>query len=107
MKFILYVMQPENQVKLALQGLCSPLISTYDDENVKNKITYSDALAESLHRGKYMYEANLESQLVSDIVTKYIQMLWEDKRDELDVKETLYRLKKELEWERKKLYNNR
>ena len=102
MKYILYVMQPKVQEKLALQGLCSPLKSTYSSPQVKAKIKYSDALYKSLDRGKYMFEAGVESNLVSEIVTKHIQRLWED--SELTVKETLRSIKKEIEFERAPLY---
>lgn len=74
--FILYMMKPEVQVELALKGLCSPLRSTYKNEDVKKRIPYAEALEKSLERGSYMYEAGLEAGSVSQIVTKYIQQLW-------------------------------
>jgi len=77
-KYIINLMQPANQIELAQKGLCSPLESTYDDPAVK-KIPYSEALRLSLHRGVYMYEAGPDSDLISQIITKHIQQLWNDK----------------------------
>ena len=100
--FILYMMQPETQVELALNGLCSPLKSTYDDKRVLDKIPYSKALKTSLERGKYMFEAGLESKIVSDIITNHIQRLW--KTDNPDVEKVLCHIKNDIDAEREKIY---
>lgn len=101
--FILYMMQPEIQVELALHGLCSPLRQTYHDENVRKKIPYADALYESLDRGGYMFEAGLESDMVSQVITNHIQRLWGS--DSLNVESVLQQIKAEIEAKRKHIYN--
>lgn len=77
MKYILSLMQPQVQIALAKQGLCSPLKTTYEDEEVK-RIPYSNALKESLERGSYMFEAGPESDAIMNIVTKYMQQVWKE-----------------------------
>ena len=100
--YILYMMQPDKQVELTLKGLCSPLKSTYENPKVKEAIPYAKALSASLERGTYMYEAGLEANIVSDIITKYIQRLWED--SSLDVASTLQQIASEIKNERRIIY---
>ena len=102
--FILYMMQPETQVQLALKGLCSPLQSTYKDKRVKEGIPYSQALATSLERGTYMFEAGLASQFVSDIITEHIQRLC--RSDNPDVEATLKLIANDIDDKRKKAKDN-
>ena len=97
-------MQPDVQVKLALKGLCSPLRSTYTNPKVKKEILYADALAKSLERGSYMFEAGLEATLVSDIITNHIQRMW--KNEKLTAKEILLQIERDIESGRKDIYRN-
>lgn len=99
--FILYMMQPETQVQLALNGLCSPLKSTYRDKRVKEKIPYSQALAISLERGKYAFEAGLTSDYISEIITNHIQRLC--RSDNPDVEAVLKQIEIDIDTKRKQI----
>lgn len=74
-KFIVQQLQPETQVKLARLGLCSPLKSVYQDAAVQ-KIPYTAALQASLQRGGAVLEAGPDADMISDVVTNYIQKAW-------------------------------
>ncbi len=74
-KFIIDQLQPNTQVKLARLGLCSPLQSVYKDEQVQ-KLPYSKALQVSLQRGGIRLEAGPDADVISDIMTNYIQKAW-------------------------------
>lgn len=100
--FILYMMQPETQVELALNGLCSPLKSTYENQRVIDKIPYSKALKTSLERGKYMFEAGLECHVVCDIINDHIQRLW--RTDNPDVEKELDQIKRDIDARREDIY---
>lgn len=104
--FILYMMRPEVQERLAINGLCSPLKSTYENEDVKKKIPYAQALGQSLDnsRSVYMYEAGLEAREVSQIISNHIQRLWRmDNQD--DVKLVLRMIEVDIEAARQVIYN--
>lgn len=91
-KYILSLMQPKVQVALAKQGLCSPLKTTYEDEDVR-RMPYSKALKESLERGNYMFEAGPESDAIMNIVTNYMQQVW---NEEIPVDKALYQMEAEI-----------
>lgn len=105
--FILYIMKPDVQSKLALNGLCSPLSKTYDDSVVINKIPYAKALGQSLEdeRSIYMYEAGLESGEVSEIIADHIQRLWRSGNQD-DVKSVLRMIEVDIETARQDIYKN-
>lgn len=100
--FILYMMQPKTQVELALNGLCSPLKSVYKNQRVIDKIPYCKALETSLDRGTYMFEAGLESTLVSEIITEHIQRLW--RTDNPNIEMTLNQIKIDIDAKIKDIY---
>lgn len=56
-------MQPDKQIALTKQGLCSPLKSTYEDDEVM-QIPYAEALKKSLEQGAYFFEAGPECDVV-------------------------------------------
>jgi multiple sugar transport system substrate-binding protein len=102
-KYIMNIMQPKTQIELAKKGLCSPLKSTYEDAEVR-QMPYSEALKNSLQRGVYMFEAGIESQIVSDVITKHIQRLWQN--DNLKVEDVLNQIQQEIIKERAEAYKN-
>lgn len=75
MDFILYAMQKANQVKLARNGLSSPLISTYEDSIVAS-YPHSLALKHSLMRGGIYPEAGPDSKMIDEVLTNYVQKTW-------------------------------
>ena len=102
-KYIMYLMQPDVQIDLAKKGLCSPLRTTYDNSEVQ-KIAYSNALKTSLERGVYMFEASVESGVVSEVITNHIQRLWNN--DNLKVEDILEQIRQDIETGRKEAYKN-
>ncbi|MBS1661845.1 MAG: extracellular solute-binding protein [Bacteroidetes bacterium] len=100
LKYVISLMQNQNQVALAKKGLCSPLKSTYDDPEVQ-KIPYASALKNSLQRGVYMFEAGPESDLVNQALTNYLQQLWADK---LTTKEALEHASEDIIKGREEIY---
>lgn len=102
-KYILNIMQPANQVKLAKKGLCSPLRSVYDDPDVR-QIPYSAALKKSLDRGTYMFEAGPEGSLTQEIITKYLQQFWIS--DRLAADSILNMAAKEIQTGREAIYRS-
>jgi ABC-type glycerol-3-phosphate transport system substrate-binding protein len=74
MKFVLDQMQKETQVILMKNGLCSPLRSIYDFEEIQ-KIPYANALKTSLEKGIYMLEAGHNSDHIIRNMSKILQNL--------------------------------
>ena len=100
-EFILWLMQRDVQKRLALAGLCSPLRTVYDDPDVA-KLPYSTALRESLSRGVYMAEAGPDADLISEILTNYLQRIL---KDELSVEDGLRVAEEEINTRRTSLFN--
>ena len=100
-KYIMHLMQPNVQIDLAKKGLCSPLRTTYDNPEVQ-KIAYSNALKTSLERGIYMFEAGVESEVISEKITNHIQRLWNN--DNLKVEDILEQIKQDIETGRNEAY---
>lgn len=98
--YILDLMQPATQVKLAKQGLCSPLNSVYNDPGVK-RIPYANALKASLERGGIGLEAGPDANMVSEVITTYIQMVWAGKLSE---EEALATAQREIETKRNEIF---
>ncbi len=73
--YIIDQMQQKNQIDLARKGLCSPLRTVYDDSIVKS-IPYSNALHQSLKRGGIGLEAGPDADVISEVITTYIQKVW-------------------------------
>jgi multiple sugar transport system substrate-binding protein len=99
-KYICNLMQNDIQVKLVKKGLCSPLLSAYNDSSVQN-IPYIPALKEALTRADYMMEAGPDADLISNIITKYVQKMF---INELTSEEALKAAKAEIENDRKAFY---
>lgn len=99
--YIIYLMQHETQVKLAEKGLCSPLKSVYESPKVK-KLPYINAVKTSLERGIYMMEAGVETNIISAVMSKYLQEAWLGK---ISAEEALNKMQNEIETKRTKLYN--
>lgn len=101
-KYVLDLMQKDNQIELAKTGLCSALKTVYDDPEIK-KIPYSDALKISLTRGVYMLEAGIDATMISDKITAYLQKMW---NNEMTPEQALAKMQAEIESERKAIYAN-
>jgi ABC-type glycerol-3-phosphate transport system substrate-binding protein len=74
-KFIQYVLQRPQQVRMMRVGLASPLRSAYDDSIVR-QLPYSSALHRSLERGVYMLEAGSDADAVLQVLTTHLQRMW-------------------------------
>lgn len=101
-KYILDLMQPANQIKLAKTGLCSALKTVYDDPEIQ-KIPYSNALKTSLSRGVYMLEAGIDATMISDKITSNLQKMW---NNEIKPEQAIFNMQNEIDAERKLMYDN-
>jgi ABC-type glycerol-3-phosphate transport system substrate-binding protein len=99
--YIIDMMQYKNQVKLAKNGLCSPLLKVYNNPEVK-KLPYCDAVKTSIERGIYMMEAGKDIGLISTEMSKYLQKAW---FGELTAEQALAKMQEEIERQRLHLYN--
>lgn len=99
-EYISYLMQKETQIKMIKQGLCAPTLSAYDAPEAQ-KVAYVPALKASLLRAEYMLEAGPDADLINNIITTYIQKIW---NNEISVKEGLSAAKAEIEKGRKPLF---
>jgi multiple sugar transport system substrate-binding protein len=99
-EYMTYLMQKETQIKMIQQGLCAPTISAYDAPEAQ-KVAYVPALKVSLLRAEYMLEAGPDADLINNVITTYIQKIW---NNEIGVKEGLNAAKAEIEKERKPLF---
>ena len=99
-KYVQYLLQKENQVKMIQHGLCSPLKSAYDAPEVQS-VPYVSALKKSLQRAEYMLEAGPDADLINNVITKYIQKIW---RGDINTEDGLKAAKEEIEKERMLLY---
>jgi multiple sugar transport system substrate-binding protein len=98
--YVQYLLQKDNQIKMVQQGLCSPLKSVYDAPEVQ-KIPYVPALKVSLDRAEYMLEAGPDADLINNVITTYIQKIW---NNEISVEDGLKKAKDEIEQGRIKFY---
>ncbi len=99
-KYMTYLMQKETQIKMIQQGLCAPTMSAYDAPEAQ-KVAYVPALKASLLRAEYMLEAGPDADLINNVITTYIQKIW---NNEIGVREGLNAAKAEIEKERKSLF---
>lgn len=107
-KFILWLFEKENQIEMAKKGLCSPLMSVYDDPEVQ-KIPYIEAVKNSLQRGVYMMEAGPDADMMSQIITKNVQLAWRNKINPstgLKPNEALKNMKEEIVSSRTEIFKN-
>ncbi len=98
--FVRYLLKPENQAKMIQHGLCSPLKSAYESPGA-NSIPYAAALKQSLERAEYMLEAGPDADLINNVITKYIQKIW---NGEMKPADGLAAAKADIETERKAFY---
>lgn len=81
-EFIAHLLQPEVQVKLARQGLCSPIDKVYEDAEVK-KLPYASALRQSLRNGVYMLDSALDNDKIATILSGHLQRIYREKEDQI------------------------
>ena len=99
-EYITYLLQKETQIKMIQLGLCAPTKSAYDAPAAQ-KVPYVPALKTSLLRAEYMLEAGPDADLINNIITTYIQKIW---NNEIGTKEGLDAAKAQIEKERKPLF---
>lgn len=99
-EYVSWLLQTKNQIKLVKQGLCSPMKSVYNDPEVR-KIPYIPALQTSLARAEYMLEAGPDADLINNVMTKYLQKVW---NGELTTNDGLSKAKTEIEQGRVALF---
>ena len=102
LKYVISLLQKENQVELMKNGLCSPIKSSYDDPEVQ-KIPYTRALKESLDRAVYAFEAGPDSDVVSQKITNYFQKYW---NDEITAEKAMKNAQAEIVEERTKIFSD-
>jgi len=95
-----YLLKKETQVKMIQKGLCAPTKSAYDAPEAQ-KVPYVPALKTSLLRAEYMLEAGPDADLINNVITTYIQKIW---NNEIGVQEGLNAAKAQMEKERKPLF---
>jgi ABC-type glycerol-3-phosphate transport system substrate-binding protein len=76
-QFLAWLLQPENQERMAKHGLASPSKEAYSNV-VVNSVSYASALRTSIERGTYAFEANKDSETIQTAVTEAIQSAWDD-----------------------------
>ena len=91
----------KNQIELMKNGYCSPLSTAYDAPNLSN-IPYLNALKSSLERGVYAFEAGADADMVSQILTVYLQKIW---NEEISIEEGLKKAQDEIIIERKRIFS--
>jgi len=95
MEFVLSQMNQERQIALMKTGLCSPLKSIYNSDEVQ-KIPYAHALKTSLERGVYMLEAGAESDAIIIIMSNLLQNLMRDSAKEERIARDLNLIEQEI-----------
>lgn len=100
--FINYIMQEETQIKLALKGYCSPILSVYSNPEVQ-KLPYGIALKQSLERANIKLAAGADANVIKEVITTYVQKCW---NDELSPEQALGQAQKEIETKRKEIFKN-
>ena len=99
-QYMTYLLKKETQVKMIQKGLCAPTKSAYDAPEAQ-KVPYVPALKTSLLRAEYMLEAGPDADLINNVITTYIQKIW---NNEIGVQEGLNAAKAQIEKERKPLF---
>ncbi len=100
-RYIVYLMQPQTQIELAKKGLCSGSKKVYEDKEVR-AIPYTDALKASLDRGGVVIEAGPDANMISEVITTYIQKVW---NNELTPLQALDQAQGEIDQKRKDIYS--
>jgi ABC-type glycerol-3-phosphate transport system substrate-binding protein len=92
MDLVMHLLDPNNQIAMMKDGLCSPLRSSYTPETLE-RVPYARALFDSLERGVYMFEAGRNSQIVNDAITTHVQSFL---RGKIGAREALRRAANEI-----------
>ncbi len=100
LEYVISLLQKKNQIELMKNGYCSPLSTAYDAPDLSN-IPYLNALKSSLERGVYAFEAGADADMVSQILTVYLQKIW---NEEISIEEGLKKAQDEITIERKKIF---
>lgn len=101
-EYLVDLLQPQNQVKLAKMGLCPASRSTYDDPEVQN-LPYMKALKKSIERGGVILEAGPDANMISEVITTYVQKCW---NNEISPELALQKAQQEIETKRKEIFSN-
>ncbi|MFA6403082.1 MAG: extracellular solute-binding protein [Salinivirgaceae bacterium] len=101
-KYIIDLLQPENQILLARKGLCSASKKVYED-TIVSKLPYANALLESLNRGAIFLEAGPDSYMISEVISNYVQKCW---NGELSPSQALSQAQREIENKRKEVFED-
>ncbi|MBS0288650.1 MAG: extracellular solute-binding protein [Proteobacteria bacterium] len=99
--FIEWILQPENQVKLLSDGLCSPVFDAYEDTQAK-QLPYVEALKESLKRGVYMLEAGPEADQIEVILSNNLQSML---KGDIEPQQMLFNTSLEIESLRNNMFD--
>ncbi|WP_462265883.1 ABC transporter substrate-binding protein [Mucilaginibacter sp.] len=99
-QYIIDLMQPKMQIALAKNGLCSGSQLAYQDPEVK-KIPYTNPLFTSLKRGGVVIEAGPDANMISEVITTYVQKVW---NKELTPQAALSQAQAEIEKKRADIY---
>jgi multiple sugar transport system substrate-binding protein len=100
-KYILYIMQPITQVKLAQKGLCPASKLIYENPEIQ-KLPYIKALKVSVDRGGVILDAGADAEMISEVLTTYVQKMW---NDELTPVLAVEKASKEIEQKRKEIFS--
>jgi multiple sugar transport system substrate-binding protein len=99
-EYMTYLLKKETQIKMIQEGLCAPTKSAYDAPEAQ-AVPYIPALKSSLLRAEYMLEAGPDADLINNVITTYIQKIW---NNEIAVDEGLNAAKEQIEKERKPFF---
>jgi multiple sugar transport system substrate-binding protein len=101
-EYITWLKQEHTQAELAKRGLCPASSVTFEDPSVK-ALPYTAALKQSVQRGGVILEAGPDANMISDVITNYVQKAWSG---DLSPENALAQAQKEIETKRKDLFKN-
>ncbi len=101
-EYITWLKQEHTQVELAKRGLCPASSVTFENPYVK-ALPYSIPLRESIEKGGVILEAGPDANMISDVITNYVQQAWTGK---LTPEVALAEAHKEIEMKRTELFKN-
>jgi len=100
LSFILFVLEPENQVYLAKKGLSVPNRKVYEMDEIKS-LPRSKALLSSIDRGGVYYDAGLDAEIIQGAIATYVQQAW---KEELSPSEALQKMEEEIKDRRSQIF---
>lgn len=101
-EYITWLKQEPTQVELAKRGLCPASNKTFDDPAVK-ALPYAAALRASVQKGGVILEAGPDANMISDVVTNYVQKAW---NGDLTPEQAMAQAQKEIDSKRKDIFKN-